>query len=205
MNTCRTLRYLQLAAVAILALAPAGAALASDLSGVITAEYVGPHAIGEWRYTLAVNWQNQPSRGLSHLNLSLGAGTTCTENDLAAGVLWGFNAGMVIHSDLTREILCLAQYEVDGDPSLNITEPLLKFEPHPGSIRGPGPVGWGRLVFYSNKPPAAIVTPNSFLSQKFGTYSSFGQVTGVFPALPCDPVEADTSAWGDIKAMYGDR
>ncbi len=205
MINCRTPRYLQLAAAAILVLVAAGTALASDLSGVITAEFVGPHGIGEWRYTLAVNWENLPARGLSHLNLSLGAGTVCTEEDLAAGVLWGFNAGMVINSDFTREILCLAQYEVNGDPSLNITEPLLKFEPHPGSIRGPGPVGWGRLVFYSDRPPAAIVTPNSFLSQKFGTYSSFGQVTGVFPALPCDPVDAEVSAWGEVKALYGDR
>ncbi|NTV04069.1 hypothetical protein HGA89_04005 [bacterium] len=203
MDNCRTLRHLHLAAVAILILVAAGAALASDLSGEITAEYVGQRGIGEWCYTLAVTWQNEPNRGLSHLNLSLGAGTDCSESEINTDVLWGVNAGMVISSDFTREILCLAQYEANGDPSLNITEPVLKFEPHPGSIRGPGAVGWGRLVFYSNKPPAAITTPNSFLSQKFGTYSSSGQVTGVFPALPCDPVAAQASAWGEVKALYG--
>jgi len=205
MDNCRTLRFPQLAVVALLILVAAGAALASDLSGVITAEYVGQRGIGEWCYTLAVTWQNEPDRGLSHLNLSLGAGTLCSESDIDAGVLWGVNAGMIINSDFTREIPCQAQYEANGDPSLDIDEPLLKFEPHPGSIRGPGPAGWGRLVFYSNKPPAAITTPNNFLSQKFGTFSSTGQVTGVFPALPCDPVAAEVSAWGEVKALYGER
>ena len=169
--------------MAILILLPAGSALASDLTGVITAEYVGRREIGEWRYTLAVSWQNDPARGLSHVNLSLGEGTECNEAEIDSGVLWGVLAGVVTNASFTSEIPCIARYEADGDPSLNITEPLLKFEPHPGAIRGPGPVGWGRFVFYSDKPPAPIATPNSFLSQKFGTYSSFGQVTGVFPAL----------------------
>ncbi len=203
MNSCRTLRHLQFAAVAILILLPATSTLASELAGNITAVYVGQRGIADWCYTLAVNWDNEPSRGLSHLNLSLGAGTICSEADIAADVLWDVTAGVVINSTFTREIPCQAHYEANGDPSLDITEPLLKFEPSPGSIRGPGPVGWGRLVFYSNKPPAAITTPNTFLSQKFGTYSSFGQVTGVFPALPCDPVGAEESAWGEVKALYG--
>ena len=142
---------------------------------------------------------------MSHVNLSLGEGTDCTETEINSGVLWDDLAGVVTNASFTDEIPCMAWYEPNGDPSLNITEPLLKFEPHPGSVRGPGPTGWGRLVFYSDKPPAQIVTPNSFLSQKFGTYSSFGQVTGVFPALPCDPVASQDSAWGEVKALYGAR
>ncbi|MDO9693751.1 MAG: hypothetical protein Q7W56_03415 [Candidatus Latescibacteria bacterium] len=205
MNNCRTLRQLQFAAVAILILLPAGSALASDLTGVITAEYVGQREVGEWCYTLAVTWQNDPARGLSHVNLSLGEGTDCTEAEINSGVLWDDLAGVVTNASFTGEIPCMAWYEPNGDPSLNLTVPLLKFEPHPGAVRGPGPVGWGRLVFYSDKPPAQIATPNSFLSQKFGTYSSFGQVTGVFPALPCDPVASQASAWGEVKALYGAR
>ncbi|MBU0742649.1 hypothetical protein KKG45_03090 [bacterium] len=189
--------------IAILLVATSAAADDALLYGTIMAAAARPDAPGDWRYEMRVTWENNSPFALSHFNLKLDDGTNCNDEDIRSYLIWNSPAGVARCFGVNAAIYFDAVLEMGGDPSLGIDVPLIKYEPNDMSEIRPGPNGVGVFVFWSNLPPWPIDRPNVLLSEKFGQLHSFGQMDGVFPALPCDPIATDQSSWGAVKAGYG--
>ena len=202
MNRCRMPHPITVALAAILLLLPLAAQAESWIRGSIEAEEACLQELGQWRYTLTIEWSNATGHDMSHFNLSLGAGTECGEEEISRQVRFQALAGFLYQGGWNVPVGCYASFERRGDPSLGITEPLLKFEPCTYMQRPVGDSGVGKVVFWSDHAPADILMPNRFLSEKFGRDGITGEVTGVFPGLPCDPVAGETMDWGRVKSTY---
>ena len=185
----------------LIILLPATALGQFSLTGEITAERVDD-PLGSWAYTLHVTWDTGTRYGLSHLDLIFDDGRNCDCEEIFASVRWGDPAGTMTAEgggmllDVDHELNC------KGDPSIDVVVPLFKFSPREHDGHEAGPTGEMTVVFYSNYAPAAIAEPNLFLVDKFSQYSDFGQVTGVFPALACDPLPIEADTWDSLKARY---
>ena len=95
-----------------------------------------------------------------------------------------------------------AFFECDGDPSIpGVTGELIKFEPLADDCE-PGATGSGTFTFYSDLPPVPVNENILALVDKAGQTSCYGQLTGVFPALACDPVGNEAQTWGTVKSLY---
>jgi len=172
----------------------------ADISGRISAEpnLYNPQ-LGQWRYTVDVTWNTGSRHAMSHVNLLLGLGG-CTCEDLRDVFYWVDGRGDLREiSDCPR---IDSKFECRGDPSLDIQEPVYKFEFT--TDRGCDPSSHGRMqvMFLADQPPAAITTPNAFLVGKYATRMITGQITGVFPALACNPVADQAMTWSRVKAGY---
>ena len=198
----RRMQHLILAVIAMTLMLATAAQAESWIRGHISAYEACFDALGEYRYELRIEWYNGDGRDMSHFNLSLGQGTECDENDITDEILFLPLAGYLDQGNGRLPVACYAAYEMRGDPSLDITDPLLKFEPLSYMQRPVGASGAGKVVFWSDHPPADILMPNQFLSEKFGRTGITGEVTGVFPGLPCDPVGNETLDWGHVKSMF---
>jgi len=190
-------------------LALAGPVAADDcyIVGEITAEenFDDPD-MGGWVYTLFVEWDTGTPHGLSHFNLILDVEFgECTCDDFEGALNWADPAGYSTGYDSGEP--CTVDYqlffECNGDPSVpDINEPLLKFEPIEVDGCEPGPVGEGTFTFYSDYPPAEVAEYNTALVDKYSGEACFGSLSGVFPALPCDPTGDLGNSWGAVKALF---
>jgi hypothetical protein len=193
-----------LALTGFLILSGASSALAEcHLSGHIEAAMSNDHPeLGLWQYTLTVTWDTG-SKHLSHLNLWLDeTDQNCTCQEIGASLAWEYPAGSSTGAPADCPLDYEAFLECNGDPSLDIDGIIIKFEPIEENGCEPGAKGRATAVFYSDYFPASISLPNLFLTDKFGRMSCYGQVTGVFPGLPCDPTPARPVSWGQLKAIY---
>jgi len=190
----------------ILALPLAGTALAQcTITGVSEAEWVGDDlsAPAAWKYTLTIVWDTDSPYGVSHINLVPGAGGRCTCEELESAFFWIDPAGYSDGEPGPCTVDYMMMIECGGDPSLDIEEPLFKFEYYEDTGCEPGNSGVMTAVFYSTFAPADIEVPNLALVDKHAQLSCWGELTGVFPGLPCDPLPEQTTSWGIIKSLYG--
>ena len=158
--------------------------------------------LGFWRYTLSVTWDTGGKLALSHFNLSFGESSECSCEDFETGLNWQEFLGWSTGLEPGEETGYRSLLECDGDPSMGLRDPLLKLEPDQTSYKGPGVIGRGEVVFYSDYAPWRIKTENRFMSMKFGQESCYGPLTGMFPALPCDPTPETPKTWATIKQYY---
>ncbi len=191
---------------AVWLLACTGLAIAQSecyISGDIEAEpNLAQPELGAWKYTLVATWDTGTPYALSHMNLLLGAEDRCTCEDLEPALDWESPAGES-DADDGGTVPFLMNFECNGDPSMGITEPLYKFEYVEDEELGePGNTGTLTIVFYSDFAPASIATPNLFLVDKHANLACEGQVDGVFPGLPCDPLTDEVLEWGTVKAVF---
>ncbi len=189
--------------IVIMLAAVSAAANEALLSGTIMATAADPGAPGAWRYEMRVTWENNSPYALSHFNLKLDESNNCTYEDIRSYLIWDSPAGEAHCFGVNAAVYFDAELEMGGDPSLDIYVPLIKYEPNDMSEVRPGPNGVGVFVFWSNLRPWPIDSPNQLLSEKHGQEHSFGQIDGVFPALPCNPIAREQSSWGAVKAGYG--
>ena len=189
-----------LALAATLAATPAAAAC--SISGNCTAvPNVAPASAG-WTYTLVVTWDTGTNYALSHLDLLLDTvGARCSCADIAEGLVLASPAG---NSD--GEGGCAVPYlvalECQGDPSIpGVGGILLKFEPNEADCQ-PGATGTATFTFGSPLPPVPVDEDILSLVDKFSTQHCFGQLTGVFPGMACNPVVDEPRAWGEVKGLY---
>lgn len=185
-----------------------GSAIAQcNIAGECSAEWAGadPAAPAAWKYTLTVTWDTDSPYGVSHVDLLPGAKGRCTCDDLEAGILWVDPVGESDGDPAPCTVGFNMFLECDGDPSLGIDEPLFKFEYIEDTGCEPSNTGMMTAVFYSPFPPAMIEEPNLALVDKHAQLDCWGQLSGVFPALPCDPLPSDAASWGAIKSLYGVR
>jgi len=184
-------------ALALLATA-AGAETTAWISG--QCEVVARESAGVWRYGLTMSWDN-PKHALSHMNVILDDGNNCTADQLLEGLDFESPGG---RGDGVP--LCVVDYDVtvaSSDPSIRLSAVLMKLEPVAGDCE-PGTAGTVTVEFLSTYPPAPIQAENLFLVEKFSTDFITGELTGMFPAFPCNPVAAETMTWSGLKAMYRD-
>jgi len=157
-----------------------------------------------WMYTMEITWDTGNNYSLSHANLLLDPGLgTCLCQDFMDALSWGDPIG----SSDGYPMPCTVDYqgflECDGDPSIpEVTGFLLKFEPINDESCEPGPTGTGTFIFYSDLSPAPINEDVLSVVDKHGQDFCFGNLTGEFPAIPCDPVEYKDSSWGNLKGLY---
>lgn len=153
-----------------------------------------------WRYGLTMSWDN-PKHALSHMNIILDDGNNCTVAQLLEGMSFDSPGGQG-----NGVPVCMVDYDVSleaSDPSIRLSALLMKLEPVAGTCE-PGTAGTVTVEFRSIYPPAPIQEENLFLVEKFSTDYITGELTGLFPALPCNPVDAETLSWSALKTMYRD-
>jgi len=200
-----TARYGKMTAILFLAavLLAAPALQARDyafIKGTITAE---PNTynpdMGQWRYCIEFEWETGSRHAMSHVNLLMGLGG-CTCADIRDALHW------VEGADVLRERPGCggveAKFECNGDPSLDIRDPLYKFDFKDERGCDPDPSGNVRVWFLADQPPAPITTPNAFLVGKYAGETITGEVTGVFPGLACNPVGNRSMTWSRVKVGY---
>jgi hypothetical protein len=198
--------WLTTAALALLILAASGTrAISGDCSidGTIAAARNTDPSGPLWVYTLTVDWDTGTKYALSHISLLLDAeGGTCSCGDFETTLFWD----PVIGSS-TNSFSCPVDFKgylgCNGDPSIpGVGGITLKFEPLEGEGCGPGTAGRGVFTFYSNLGPAPIDENILSLVDKYSRLSCFGHLRGFFPAMPCDPVSAESSSWGRVKGLF---
>ena len=184
-------------------LAPAAAHAQCSITGVITAAPSGDPMLPEWEYTLVVTWDTGSMNALSHLDLLLDpVGGTCSCQDFQETLVFVNPA-----SSSDGDVVCTVPYdailECSGDPSIpGVDGILLKFEPDESLGCIPGVTGVGTFVFYSDQPPVPVDEDVLSLVDKFALDHCFGNLTGEFPGMACNPVPNTGSTWGGLKGEY---
>ena len=205
MRDSKRFLILVLTGLAVIAFGAAVATAECTITGNITAEEnVNGPDLGAWCYTLELVWDTGSQHALSHFNLLIDtAAGDCECEEIADALAWEDPAGSSDGHPDGCTVFYEAMLECDGDPSIpGVDGILLKFEPYEGEGCEPGTTGTGIFVFYSDFEPAPIDENNLYLVDKFaGDYCS-GMLTGVFPAILCDPVSNETSTWSRVKATY---
>ncbi len=155
---------------------------------------------GMWTYQLTISWDTG-KHGVSHVDVIIDDSGNCSAAEIGSGLFFASPAG---HGEGVPGA-CSVEYNAvveDSDPSINLMAVVLKYEPRSSNGCEPGRTGGATYEFRSPYPPAAIDVEHLALIQKFSHHSSYGTLRGVFPGLPCNPVAAETSAWGELKASY---
>jgi hypothetical protein len=206
MSSVRSRRASLLVALLLLGPALLGARAECVLSGSCASEpNPDDAALGAWKYCLTVNWNTGGQQGLSHHDLLLNLAEcpcVCDEFSFAARDTAGTSngedgAGAPCSVPYFAEFLC------DGDPSIEIDEPLVKFSPLDGDCQ-PTHVGGGVFCFYTDWPPVNATAPNQLLALKAGQIVCFGELSGALPACTCPPTPARGRSWGEVKSLFID-
>ncbi len=196
-------RLLVLLSMTVAVLAPPAAFAGSCISGTVTAGPSDHPELGQYAYHVSMTW-GPLQNGLSHWNLWLGhlecdpmcAGPSPFGFAAPAGFSGG--TGIVDHCTVNYagELLC------DGDPSIHLPGPLIKYRPVAGQSCHPGKSGNGEFVFYSNWPPGPSQTVQNVLVAKFGNAAPCsGPLTGPLPSCGI-PSGTERTSWGSIKGIY---
>ena len=191
--------------IAGLALAGASPAIAGcSITGVCSATpNTTQPGMGAWQYSLTINWDTGTRYALSHIDIILTPqNSSCGCNELAASLQFPSPAGT--SNGLPNS--CMATYNwvlgCNGDPSIHLTDLIMKLEPRASDSCAAGTAGQGTFTFFSDYAPAPIAERNMFLVDKFGQLACYGSLSGVFPGLPCDPTATEPSTWGSLKSLY---
>ena len=192
--------------IGLTVLTSGGAVAECDINGVSEATWAGddPGAPADWMYTLTITWNTDSPYGVSHVDLVPGAGGRCTCEDMEEAFFWIDPVGSSDGVPEPCEVLYMMLLECDGDPSIDLDEPVLKFEYYEDTGCEPGPTGMMVVSFYSPFAPADIEVPNLALVDKHAQLTCWGELTGVFPGMPCDPVSGGHATWGALKSIFGD-
>jgi len=160
--------------------------------------------MGAWQYTLTVTWDTGTKYALSHIDLILTPqNSACGCQELSEQLQFPTPAG----TSTGIPSPCTSTFDwilgCNGDPSIHLTDLVMKLEPRTGTNCSPGTAGLGTFTFFSDYVPVAVGEHNLFLVDKFGQLVCYGTLDGVFPGLPCDPTANEQSTWGSIKSIYG--
>jgi hypothetical protein len=196
MRTPSTLLALLCLATFALAASPADA---QCVEGAMTSELLteGPRA-GLYKYTLTLSWDTP--YGLSHVTLDCGFENCPAE---ACATEWFFDepAGYGTGGDPDD---CDFEFEgsflCGGDPSVELVQPVLKWDAIDTDECEAGRTGSAVLSFYTHVGPVMHEVP--IVIVKNGQEVCTGEIAGACP-LPCaTPVEQMT--WGTIKLEFRD-
>jgi hypothetical protein len=194
------------AAVMLLALAlPCAAVCESSIGGTITATDLSSRPdLGAWEYILEMSWNTGSDRNLLHFSLfldDLARGCSCSQ--LQTAVTPGDTVGYSLPGGrIVCEVYYYATFECAGDPALPVLGQLLRFHPYIDPACETTGMGYGTFSFFSDEPPVPISSSNLYLVDDWEEFVAEGAVSGVFPALACDPARPDRVTWGGLKSIY---
>ena len=195
--------------VALLACVFTGLAVACDDCEVVGHIDAEPSAqedldLGAWMYTLTLTWETG-GNSIDYIMLFLDEiDQNCSCEDVRAAINFDLPAGQSAagpdpdhhwhECDWEGRIKCI------NDPCLPDDGIYMKFNDY--NCEHPGCCGGGTFTFFSDYPPTDVGMPDIFF--KLGAYTDAcsGTLTGVFPALPCDPTPDSASSWGKVKSIF---
>jgi len=183
------------------AIAQSDCFIAGDIEGMPNLEHPG---MGAWRYELTVVWDTSVPQAVSHINLIVDDGSNCECGDFTGAINLFAVCGTSNDDPEPCSVVYYHEFNCNGDPSLDIDDPLYKFEYDEDLGCEPANVGTAVFEFFSDYEPYATELPNLLVVDKHGRLSCSGELTGVFPALPCGPVADERMTWGAVKSGYGD-
>jgi len=191
---CLWTRCLTACLAAVLSLAWAGEAGAGLISATGTAELVqGGDYAGWYKYTYDLTWDLK--KGLSHWDLLLKPGCTQPDHQIVfETALGGASDGLSTGDGWkpSKPVVFTVSYEgmfePQGDPSINLTAPLIKWEPDE-TYDEPGKKGTGQFWFYANILPE-YGTFDDVLAAKYGRSKIFGDLDGAYPSCQIIPEPA---------------
>ncbi len=155
---------------------------------------------GYWKYCYEITWSGLP-HGVSHLDFFLkldDCACVCTPGYFAFDDTVG--AGPGGNGDPCT-VNYYAEFSCDGDPSVDVYTPLIKFEPFEGDCE-PDHDGVAYLCFYSVAAPIPAGIYPDVIGIKFGPYSDTGHLDGVMPSCDTDASATENTSWGKVKALY---
>ncbi|MCK4303091.1 MAG: hypothetical protein KAY24_02505 [Candidatus Eisenbacteria sp.] len=195
-----------IALVACLLLAGSSPALAQCvLSGESVAEpNPDDPSLGAWKYTITVEWDTGTQYGLSHLDLLLAleaCPNVCEEFPFAVQDTAGYGSG-IDHYEEPCTLYYAGEFECNGDPSIGVAVPLVKFEPLPGASCEPDAFGAATFSFYTDWGPIPVSQPNALLALKAGPLACFGELTGELPECDGSATDVERITWGQIKSRF---
>jgi len=162
------------------------AAEASIISATGTAEPVQGGDYAEWyKYTYDLTWDL--AKGLSHWDIILKPGCTQPDHKIVFDTgIGGPYDGLSTGDGWTpgQPVVFTVSYEgmfaPQGDPSINLTAPLIKWEPYE-TYDEPGKKGVGQFWFYANILPEYSTFDNIVVA-KYGKNNVVGDLTGAYPS-----------------------
>ena len=173
-----------------------------DVWATGTAEFTtDPGFEGYWKYCYEVSWIGLP-HGVSHIDVLLwmveDCPCLCSQGYFAFADTVGSGPGT------PNGELCVVYYygffECDGDPSVGLETPVVKFEPFDDHCE-PDVEGWAYLCFYSVAEPIQI-GPADCVGIKFAGEFAVGNLTGVVPGCDTAHSSVENTVWGKIKTLY---
>lgn len=162
-------------------------------------------SLGEWKYCVTIDWSTLTQRSPLYFDLILGLAEcecVCELFSFAAADTAGASDGVDANGQP-----CAAYYGAaflcDGDPVMEIYEPLVQFTPLENGC-DPAPTGIGTFCFYSDWPPAPVSVPNVFLGLHSDLEDCYGELSGVLPLCTCTPTPVENRTWGGLKHLFGE-
>lgn len=201
------LRVVPVILVLVLAVSPQAFGQCTLLGNVEASPKSSQPDLGSWEYTLTIDWDTGTGYFLHHFDIFLEEGFRgCSCSQLRTGAAPDDTVGFSEEApDRGCRVYYYPEYMCSGDPTVPIDGIMLKFEPFLGQPHAPGSSGQGVFKFFSDFSPVTLNAPNLILTDTGGTgYYCLGMIAGVFPGLPCDPLEPEGVSWGYLKALYGD-
>jgi hypothetical protein len=173
-------------------------AAASCLNGTIVTVYQhdGPYR-GLYLYTVTLEFILE--KGLSNVTLDLGF-SDCLEYACGQIFLFADPAGESPGQIEDCAVTYVGEFNCRGNPSIDLTVPVVKWDVSATSDCAPGKTGTATLRFYTNLGPDSNRDVSLFLI-KNGQEVCEGTVTGDVPLSPCSVPTRDVR-WGEIKSMY---
>ena len=170
------------------------AAEAGLISATGTAELVqGGDYAGWYKYTYDLTWDL--TKGLSHWDLILKPGCTQPDHEIVfETALGGAYDGLSTGDDWSpsQPVVFTVSYEgmfePQGDPSIHLTAPLIKWEPYDLGDE-PGKKGVGQFWFYANILPEYSTFDNVVVA-KSGQNNVVGDMAGAYPSCQTIPEPA---------------
>lgn len=154
-----------------------------------------------WTYEVHLTWSN--STGVDHWMLFLDSESgSCSCADFQAALVLPQPAGSSRDNASACQVSYTSALECAGDPRSNQTGFLITFTPNSGPACLPGTTGTGTFTFQSSLPPTPVNEGASFMVANLNLQRCAGTLTGVFPAMACDPVGVEPQTWGSIKGLY---
>ncbi|MBU2503235.1 hypothetical protein KJ682_18045 [bacterium] len=188
------------AVIGTLLMAPAAQAICVGEAVVTADPSTDPLAPG-WVYTVTITWSYL--YGVHHWVIPLDSPDgTCSCSDFQIALDVPSPAGQSVGVPGGCLIPYAGSLECDGDPAGILTGKLLTFTPEESGDCGLDSAGEAVLQFRSALPPAAIAPEASFAAVSATGGACGMPLAGVFPAMACDPVDDEDTAWGALKCLY---
>lgn len=189
------------AVVCLLVLSPVHEAAAVCLvEADISASATTDPDLPAWTYTLVLNW-NYNYTPFNHWALPLDDTLrVCTCEEIQASFEFGDPIGQ---SSGVPD--CLIEYQgvfqCAGDPGTDISGVVLTLMPTTAGCE-PGYSGAGIFVFYSDHGPTPLNPFAEMVIVNDNLDTCGGGMTGVFPAVPCNPTSTSAMTWSAVKSLY---